>query len=252
MPNPRYKSFYKFCAITAVVMVIVFRRNFAAEMDAFSGFGIFPIPDEMPVNAVGWFAFLGQHPFSGLLLFNLVDLVNYFLSGIILLGVFTAVRKRSPGLALVGGLATWTAAGVFLASNQGFAMLSLSRQYAAADAASQPIFLAAGEALLAIDNPAALVSGTGDLAGRLLIALGGLLFSFAMLRSEHFGKLAAWSGIMANGFLLAYFIVLFLAPVWVALPYVLSAPFRVLWFVLIARDLWRLSSVSPSSNRSEV
>jgi hypothetical protein len=61
-----------------------------------------------------------------------------------------------------------------------------------------------------------------------------------MLRSNVFGKATAVTGILANGFMLAYFVVLPFVPDWVVLPFVISAPFRVMWYFLIARKLFQL------------
>jgi predicted cobalt transporter CbtA len=68
-----------------------------------------------------------------------------------------------------------------------------------------------------------------------------------MLRSDLFGRATAWVGILANGLALLYFPVVALAPSLslspelAALPIVVSAPFRILWYVLIAVGLIRLS-----------
>jgi hypothetical protein len=130
---------------------------------------------------------------------------------------------------------------VYFASNQAFAMLSLSEQYAVATTdAQREMFLAAGEALLAINNPGVLHEGTGIYASLFLVLLAGLTISVVMLRSNVFSKTTAVTGVLANGFMLAYFVVLPLAPEIIVLPFVISAPFRVTWYFLIARKLFWL------------
>jgi hypothetical protein len=133
---------------------------------------------------------------------------------------------------------------IYFASNQAFAMLALSERYAAATTDAQHAsFLAAGEALLAINNPGALHQGTGIYASLFLVLLAGLLISIVMMRSNVFSKVTALSGILANGFGLGYYIVLPFAPTILALPFVLSAPFRVIWYFLIAIRLFRLAKI---------
>jgi hypothetical protein len=66
------------------------------------------------------------------------------------------------------------------------------------------------------------------------------MMSVVMLRSTVFSKLTDVSGILANGFGLGYFIVLPFAPTILALPFVLSAPFRVMWYSLIARIFFKV------------
>jgi hypothetical protein len=141
---------------------------------------------------------------------------------------------------------------VYLASNQAFAMLSLSERYAAATTdAQRSVLLAAGEALLAIDNPGAAYQGTGIYASFSLVVLAGLILSVVMLRSSVFGRATAITGILANGLRLCYLIALVFAPsiAWLFIP--ISAPFRVVWYVLLAFGLFRLGqgvSTAPASN----
>ena len=72
----------------------------------------------------------------------------------------------------------------YFASNQAFAMLSLSDQYAAATTDVQrSTFLAAGEALLAIHNPGTIYQGTGIYLSLFLVVLAGLGQFFVMRHS---------------------------------------------------------------------
>ena len=65
-----------------------------------------------------------------------------------------------------------------------------------------------------------------------------------MLRSRVFGKATAWAGILANGLALGHFVALALAlaPIIAGLPTIVSAPFRMVWYILIAVGLFRLGS----------
>jgi hypothetical protein len=130
---------------------------------------------------------------------------------------------------------------VYFTSNQAFGMLYLSRQYAAAaTTAQQWELLAAGEALLAKANPGAAHSGTGAYIAFFLILLAGLIISLIMLPSARFTRTTGWMGILANGIGLLYFPVLIIAPVLNWLPPTTSAPFRLIWYILIIRTLFQL------------
>jgi hypothetical protein len=132
-------------------------------------------------------------------------------------------------------------------------MLSLSENYAASTTdAQRATFQAAGEALLAVNNPGALHQGTGIYLSLFLVLLAGLMMSVVMLRSNVFSKVTAVTGILANGFGLGYFIVLAFAPTILALPFVLSAPFRVIWYFLIARKLFQLRKDGLTSTESNI
>jgi hypothetical protein len=122
-------------------------------------------------------------------------------------------------------------------------MLSLSDRYAAASTDRERASLqAAGEALLAIHNPGTIHQGTGLLLSLFLVVLAGLIISIVMLRTSVFGKPTAYVGIIANGLRLGYFLALALAPALIAPPIVIAAPFRVLWYILIAVGLFRLAA----------
>jgi hypothetical protein len=128
--------------------------------------------------------------------------------------------------------------GVYLASNQAFAMVALSGQYAAA--AGDPertTALAAGDALLAIHNPGAVFQGAGVTAGLFLVTVAGLIIAVVMLRSDVFGKATATIGILAHGFMLGYFVTWTFPPAIRALPPSLSGLFLFVWYILIGIKL---------------
>jgi hypothetical protein len=58
-----------------------------------------------------------------------------------------------------------------------------------------------------------------------------------MLKSTVFNKATAIVGILANGIALFYFVALVFAPGIVWIPHTLSAPLRLIWYILIAIKL---------------
>jgi hypothetical protein len=205
------------------------------------GFGLSAVPEALPVDAAGWFVLLHQHPFVGLTLLEVFDLVEYALVGSVLLGVTVALWKANRSAVLVAVTAGWAGILTYFASNQAFALLSLSERYAAAATETQrPTLLAAGEGLLAIYNPGVLHQGAGIYICMALVPLAGLIMSLVMFQSGVFNKATAVTGILANGIILGYFPILAFAPSLVVLPFVLSAPFRVIWYFLIAVKFFKL------------
>jgi hypothetical protein len=227
--------------IAAVIAVLVFRRYFSVELMQFKGFGLFNVPDGWPVSAVDWFALFQQNRFVGMALFDLFDLVNYALVGVIFLALYGALRDVDKRIMLVAAACGFVGIAAYYASNQTFAMLNLSGRFAAATSeAERAMFLAAGEALLAIHNPGALYQGTGIQLSLFLVLLAGLIISIVMLRSGIFNKATAIVGILANGFGLGYFIALPFIPEYIWLFPTISAPFRMIWYILIAIKLFQL------------
>jgi hypothetical protein len=239
--DPAWKSLCRVGGAAALIVVLFFKRNLGAELVGFRGFGIFNVPATPPSSAIDWFTLLQNNRLVGLALLNVFDLVNYALVGLILLALYRVLRKSHPSAMVIATTCGLVGIGVYLASNQAFSMLSLSNQYAAATTeAHRAMLLAAGEALLAINNPGAIYQGTGIYLSLLLVTLAGLIISLVMLRSSIFGKVTAYVGILANTFQLGYFIALvFALAIYVFFP-VLAAPFRVVWYVLIARKLFQL------------
>ncbi len=229
------KSLYIIGGIAALVAVVIFRRFFAVEMITFNGFGIFEVPQNEPATAFEWFTLLERNRIVGLILLGLVDLINYALVGLIFLAVYGALRKVNEiamGLAIILSM---IGISVYFASNQALSFLYLSQQYQAATSdAQRSIYLSAGEAL------SANIQGTGWYVSLFLIYLAGLIISVVMQQSNVFNKATAWTGILANSFGLVYFIMLVFAPTISWLPPALSAPFRVIWYILIAGKLFQL------------
>jgi hypothetical protein len=234
-----WRTLYKLAGVAILLAVVIFRRNCAAEFDLFRGFGIFNVPEVIPVRSMDWFKLLQEDPFVGLVLLDVIDLVNYAIVGLTFLALYGALRGTrgiATKVATIFGLVGIT---VYFTSNQALAMLSLSEKYAAAvSAAEQDLFLAAGEALLAMNQ------GTGYYVSLFLVLLAGLIISIVMLQSDVFNRATGILGILANGIALGFFIVLAFAPSIVWLPPTLSAPFRLIWYILIALRFFRLGKIT--------
>jgi len=159
---------------------------------------------------------------------------------LLFLALYGALRRADKMALTVATACALVGVAVYPASNQASAMLALSDQYAAASTDAMRIqFLAAGEALLAIHNPARIQLGL------LLVALVGLIISVVMLRSRVFGKVTAILGVVANGLVLSYFVALPVVPDIAFLFPAASAPFRLLWYFLIAWRLFQLGRGAP-------
>jgi hypothetical protein len=252
--DPSWKGLYIIGGAVALIAVLFFRRNLGAELIGFRGFGIIDVPATHPSSAIDWFALLQDDRLLGLALLNLIDLVNYALVGLIFLALCGALRRANKSAMAIATAFGFAGIVVYFASNQAFSMLSLSDQYAAATTdAQRSMFLAAGEALLAINNPGAIYQGTGIYVSLFLVLLAGLIISIDMLRSSVFSKATAYVGILANAFGLGYFVALAFVPALYALPPIISAPFRVIWYVLIALGLFRLGSgkLNEGANRND-
>jgi hypothetical protein len=222
----------------ALIAVVVFRRHFGAEVALLMDMGI--VGQKPPVSVLDWFTLLQDNTVLGLILLDLFDIVNYMLVSLMFLALYGALRRANKVTMTVATACSLVGAAVYLASNQAFAMLALSNRYAAATTdAQRTAFLAAGEALLVIHNPG------GIHLSLFLVALAGLIASLVMWRSGVFGKVTATMGLVANSLVLSYFVVVAFAPAIAPLFPSISALFRLIWYILIARRLFQLGRRIP-------
>jgi hypothetical protein len=195
-----------------------------------------------PSTVIGWFTLLQQHRFVGLLDLGLFDIAAVTLLVPMFLAIYGALRRASPSVMAVAVTFGLLGIALYFASNQAFSMLSLSNQYTAATAAPERSqLLAAGQAMLAINN-----WGTGIYLSFLLVALAGLLSSVVMLRSTVFNGITAIMGIIASSFDLAFCLAFFLVPAqYTSLVGIIlvpaAAPFLVVWHILIGVRLLQLA-----------
>lgn len=237
-----WKNLYKIGGVAALLATFVFRRNLAAELALLASLGVIRGVPVQPLNsAVDWLNLFQENRLVGLTLMNFFDLVEYALLGLVILALYGALRQAHRSAMLVATACGLMGITVYFASNQAFAMLALSQRYAAATSDWQrSTYLAAGEALLAINSPDSLYQGTGTYVSLFLVLLAGLIVSIVMWKSAVFSRPTALVGMLANGIGLCYFITLILVPAIYWIPHPISAPFRVIWYFLIALRLFRL------------
>lgn len=224
-----WRRVYLVGGVAALIAVVIFRRNLGAEVSLLTG----QMP---PVTAGDWFTLLRNDSLLGITLLGFFDVVNAALVGLMILAVCPVLKRVNESAMLVAVSLGLIGVAVYAASNQALSMLSLSHQFVTATTDVQQVgFLAAGEALLAINS-----SGTGSYLSLLLVTLAGLMISLVMLRSGIFSRFSAYAGILGNTLVLGYFVVLMFAPSLTFLPHTMAAIPLIVWQFLIARKLFQL------------
>lgn len=238
-----WRALYITGGIAALLAVFVFRRNLGAELGLLSGLRIIRgVPTTAPTSASDWFNLFQDNWLVGLTFMNFFDLIEYALLGLVFLALYGALRQANRSAMVIATSAGLVGIAVYFASNQAFAMLALSKRYAAATSdAQRSILQAAGEALLAINNPNSIYQGSGIYLSFFLVLIAGLIISVVMWRTDIFNKTTAVTGILANVIGLCYFITLAFTPVIYWIPIPISAPFRVIWYFLMALRLFKLA-----------
>jgi hypothetical protein len=77
----------------------------------------------------------------------------------------------------------------------------------------------------------------------MLLQGGGVIISLVMLHNRDFSKITAISGLLGNALDLAQHVLYPIAPSLSANLMMLMGPFYLVWFPMLARDLFRLRKV---------
>ncbi|MFN2151694.1 MAG: hypothetical protein ACK2T5_08865 [Anaerolineales bacterium] len=233
--NANWNLLYKLGSIAAIGAVLVGIVEIAITF--------FPGGNASQESVYEWFLFFQQSPFLGL---RNLGLLNIFLNT---LAIFTylalyGVHRQTPyqPLAALAVIISFLGIGVFFATNRAFAMLGLSQQFAvAADEAQRAALIAAGQAMLSVGAS----HSPGTFLAFFLSESAGVLISVVMLRSNVFGRLAAYAGILGFSILLLFeFITSFFSGLVTAtmILSMLGGLMSMVWYILIARRLFQLST----------
>ncbi len=189
-------------------------------------------------DATGWFRLFQTNRLVGLIDFGVLELAAMVLYVPMFLALYTCLRRISPTYAAIAAVLAVAGIAANFGSNPLFPLLTLSDVYATAGEAARAQFVAVGQALLAAG---ALGGIGGSVEGGFPLAVAGLIFSVLMLRGRLLDRGAAYLGLLANGAALAMYIRGAAAPTLEGSPF--FGPFlllSVIWYVLIARGLFRL------------
>jgi hypothetical protein len=164
-------------------------------------------------------------------------MINVALYPLTFLGLYAALRKVSGAyMALVIALG-FTGVILWLGSHSAFSLLALSNQYSTATMESQQAqLLAAGQAIIAAD----MWHSTGAILAGIFAQSALVIVSVLMLPGNVFSKATAIVGILTHGLDLAHILIGIFAPaiglwlMWIA------GPLYPVWFLLLARNLFRL------------
>jgi hypothetical protein len=190
-----------------------------------------------PGTVEEYFILLQANPIVALLRSDLITLILLALYLGTFPALFVALRPISPIYTAFATLFTLIAVTVVFATHSDFSMLHLSDRFAeAATAVERSQFLAAGEAVIASNS----WHGSGGYMAGILLQGAGVMISVIMLRSKDFSKVTAYAGLLANGLDLIQHILHPFAPSLPSAFLMIAGLFYLVWFPMLARDLFRL------------
>lgn len=230
--DTRFGLLYRVAAFAAMATVVVTIVQVVLGV-------LWPPPDFTPTAAAAIDILTMAQTNPGLTFLKLDGLmvVDYLLLVVVYVALCAALNRRSPSLMLLGTTLALIAITLYLAVSPAATILVLAKQYSAS-AATGPGVVSAAQAVLVN------FQGTAFLVHYVVMGVAGMLVALAMLRTDVFSRVTAVVGLTQGAMMLV--------PVTFGMVGLLLAlgslvPF-VIWFVLIAVRLFRLSA--PTTSRS--
>ncbi|HKY51044.1 MAG TPA: hypothetical protein VJP45_07295 [Candidatus Limnocylindria bacterium] len=222
-----WSPLYRVGGWSAVVMLALIAVQMAV-------FFIWPIPGSVEA----WFARFNESWLVGLLSMDLLLVVDWVLTLLVFLALVAVVRRDHPAWLTIAVTFELVAAATYFASNGAFELLGLSARFASATTdAERALLLAAGEAVVAAWE------GTAFVVATILSAVAILVLSSVLLRTRALGRTIPLLGIVMG---IAAIVPPNAGAVGLVFSLVYLLPF-VVWLVLVARALLRLTSVLQST-----
>jgi hypothetical protein len=190
-----------------------------------------------PETAQEGFTMLQNNRLVGLLRLDVLSIFVMPLYYLLFLDNYAILKKVNNAYAMLATVLIFSGLTLFLATPSVFSWLSLSDKFATATSEAQRVqLLAAADAILASD----MWHGSGAIIGGILLQTGTVLISIVMLWGNSFSKATAYVGILTHSLDLAHIFVGFLFPTLGFIFMAIAGPLYLVWFPLLARDLFRL------------
>lgn len=219
--DPRWKGLYRVggvAALTSAALTLVSVALFIAW------------PPPLQGTAIDWFTLFQSNWLLGLLGLDLLFMAVYVLLIPIYLSLYLALRRAGESAMALAAALGFVAIAVYLSSNPGFEMLSLSERYAAATTEAQrSTLLAAGEAVYAS------FQGTAFKVSYLLASVAGVMIAVVILRSNLLSRWTGYARFLGSVLGLGLFVPVIGVPL-----ALLSVVFEWTWYLLLAGGLFRL------------
>jgi len=215
--DSRWHWLYKIGGAAALISVVVIPISIVAY------FVWPPFPDDILVV-------IQEDRLAGLMSLDFLYLLGNFFAIPLFLVLYVTLKRVSESFSAIALALGFVGLLSLVPSRPILEMFAISNQYAAATTdAQRAIYLAAGEAVLALFH------GTAFNVHYLLGSASLLISSFLMLRSDIFGKRTAYVGIVTN--IVVFGLYVPKIGVYISL---LSVVGYLIWYILIARRLFQL------------
>jgi len=192
------------------------------------------------VTVLDWFTLFQSNPFMALRNLGLLNMFFNVSAIPAYLALYAAHRKVNHAYAALAMTTAFIGVAVFFGTNRAFPMLDLSNQYATATTDSKRASLvAAGQAMLSVGQS----HTPGTFLAFFFADVAGIAMSVVMLRSNVFGKINSYLGIL--GFALLLLFEILTSFVWTLdsatmILAMFGGLLSMMWYVLLAFRLFQL------------
>lgn len=231
-----WSGFYKIGGVATFVMIVFF------VIDLICWIALGPYPS----NAEGWFTLLQNNWLVGFSLLSFPTLFGMILYYLTFVGLYSTLKQVNNVYALLAALFAFVGLTILLVTNMAYPMVALSNQYHAATIESHKILLlAAGETKIATVN-------TGIILGGFFVEGAALMFSIIMLRSNVYGKIIAYPGILGHGLDLTRIVMIlaFVPEKATAILLMIGGLPQFLWLFLVGRKFLQLGWSKSNTSKA--
>jgi hypothetical protein len=134
-----------------------------------------------------------ENPIKGLLFFDLLGMIAYLLFIPFILSLFVLLKNKEESIMLIGTVMFFIGITMFFATNTGFSILRLSREFAAIQSGAQLEYL-----LSSVKTMNTLFDVQAFMISYVIVSIAWLLISVVMLKSNIFSKVSSYAGIIAG------------------------------------------------------
>jgi hypothetical protein len=214
-----WNDLYKVGGVAALITVVLMPISIIAYF-------VWPVfPDDI-------FTVIQNDRLAGIMSLDFLYLVSTLFAIPVFLALYVTLKRANASFSAIALALGFIGLVSLIPARPVFEMLALSDRYAAATTdAQRALFMAAGEATLARFR------GTAFNAHYVLGPASLLISSLIMLRSDIFGKTTAYVGIVSNVVVFGLYV-----PVIGVYLSMLSVAGYLVWYILIARRLFRLAA----------
>ena len=203
------------------------------------------IGEGYPETATECFEMLNDDKFTALLRLDIVSIIVIPFYYILFFSLYHALKNKNELFAKVAFFSIFAGVTIFISGLNIVEIITLSNKYHATTSPEiRQQLLAAGESMLASDM---WISTSAKFRG-IMIEFGAVILSILMLHSNSFSRITGIVGLIAHSFdLTSEILSIFIASI-KDLFITVAGPLYVLWFILIAIGLSKLSNTKKEKN----